>query len=193
MICSENYYLSVTCDTAASNKLTLHYINAPFLFISGLLIIEDCISRWSSLFPSDCSPQNIVPCDSFNVNKAIHISLAAQPWHQQRLSFTNIKHSCMVIAPHFMLSWTVRVAQECLFITNYTFTTATQSHLDWNICVVERYNKHPRTVFAGASTFNDTCLVFSVKFLIFFSMSLFSVLTFHMQANSTSFLCFHAT
>lgn len=93
-----------------------------FPFMSGLLKIEDCISRWSSLFPSDYSPES----DSFNVNKAIHISLAAQPRHQQQLGFTNIKHSCRVIAPHFRLSWTVHVALDCLFITNYTFTMATQ-------------------------------------------------------------------
>lgn len=131
----------------------------------GLLKIENCISRWSSLFPSDCSPQNKVPSDSFNVNKAIHISLAAQPRHQQRLGFTNIKHSCRVIAPHFQLSWTVRVALDCLFITNYTFTMATQSHLDWNIQEVERaHNKNPETAFAGASKFNDACVVFSAQF-----------------------------
>lgn len=127
--------------------------------MSGLLIIEDSISR--SLFPSDCSPQNKVPSDSFNVNKAIHISLAAQPWHQQRLSFTNIKHSCRVIEPHFMLSWTVHDAQLCLFITKCTFTMATQLTLDWNIHEAERaHNKHPETAFAWARTFNDACLFF---------------------------------
>lgn len=120
-----------------------------------LLKIEACISRWSSLFPSDCSPQNKVPSDSFNVNKAIHISLAAQPRHRQRLGFTNIKDSCRVTAPHFQLSWTVGVALDCLFITNYTFTMATQSHLDWNI-----------QAFAGASKFNDTLVVSSAQFLI---------------------------
>lgn len=138
--------------------------------MSGLLIIEDSISRWSSLFPSDSSPQNKVPCDSFNVNQAIHISLAAQPWHQQRLGCTNIKHSCRVIAPHFPLSWTVHNAQVCLFITNCNFTMATQSTLDWNIHEVERaHNKEPETAFAWARTFNDACLGVLSQVLVFFS------------------------
>lgn len=81
---------------------------------------------------------------------------------------TNIKHSCRVIAPHFTLSWTVHNAQVCLFITNCTFTMATQSTLDWNIHEVERaHNKHPETAFAWARTFNDACLLFLHQVLIF--------------------------
>lgn len=111
------------------------------------------------------------------MNKTIHISLAAQPRHQQRLGFTNIKHSCRVIAPHFQLSWTVHVALDCLFITNYTFTMATQSHLDWNIQKVERaHNKNPGTAFAGASRFDD--MVFSTQFLILRAI-VFSARTSH--------------
>lgn len=141
--------------------------------MSGLLIIEDSISRWSSLFPSDCSPQNKVSLDSFNVNKAIHISLAAQPWHQQWLGFTNIKHSCRVIALHFTLSWTVHHAQACLFITNCTFTMETQSILDWNIHEVERaHSKDPETAFEWARTFNDACLVFLHQVLVVFSANI---------------------
>lgn len=174
-----SFTLRVRCDRAASKKLTLHYINVSFLLMPGLLKIEACISRWSSLFPSDCSPQNKVPSDSFNVNKAIHISLAAQPRHQQRLSFTNIKDSCKVMAPHFHLSWTVRVALDCLFITNYTFTMATQLHLDWNIQEVERaHNKNSEAASAGASKFDDAGLVSSAQLLILRAI-VFSACTSH--------------
>lgn len=129
----------------------------------GLLKIEACVSRWGSLFPSDSSPQNKVPSDSFNVNKAIHISLAAQPRHQQWLDFTNIKHSCRVIAPHFQLSWTVRVALDCLFITNYTFTMATQSHLDWSIQEVERaHNKYSEALLWFSLPSSWFCVPFSL-------------------------------